>query len=145
MNNWNIRFLEQKDIPQCVGIMKQNYPTAHKYHKRISIELTAMFVDTTNPPQYFVIEKEQKVIGFAGFSQSWMDYDVYEVYWVNIDPQYQRHGLGSVLINRIIEEVCNRNGARILLTTTSPAFYEQFGFTVFEKMPGEYSLMMLRL
>lgn len=145
-----IRLLRQKDISAATKIVTQNY--SHRYGRIAEGELNAMFRNNVGSPSYVVAEERGKIIGFAGFVQSWMDFHVYHIFWVNVDPQYQNRGIGTALVKRSIQEIKRKRGedkkaAMILITTTSPAYYKKrFGFKTLTKLHRKkYHLMTLSL
>ena len=82
-----IRILKESDIQQASKIVGLNY--SKKYEKTSFMEMEAMFKNYVIKPQYLVAEDKGKTIGLAGYIQSWMDYNVYNVFRVNVSPKYQ--------------------------------------------------------
>lgn len=144
-----IRPLTENDIPYAAAIVGRNYSEeSEKYVPSATLELQAMFGDAPIKPSYFVAVHDDQIVGFAGFMQSWMDYNIYNVFWVNVDPDYQRQGIGKELVRTVIGAIrLDANARMILLTTTSPEYYaDHFGFKVLQSfMDGEYQLMSLSL
>jgi predicted N-acetyltransferase YhbS len=144
-----IRPLTETDIPHTAAIVGRNYPEeAEKYVASATLELHAMFGDAPIKPGYFVAVHDDQILGFAGFMQSWMDYNIYNVFWVNVDPKHQRQGIGKELVRTVIDAIrLDANACMILLTTTSPKYYaDHFGFKALQPfMDGEYQLMSLSL
>lgn len=140
-----IRTLKKTDIKKASRIVGQNY--SKLYEKKSLFELEAMFKNHAVIPKYFVAEEKEEIVGLAGYVQSWMDYNIYEIFWVSVLPQYQRMGIGTMLVEKILNIIkkCN-NEATILLTTDKPTFYsKKFNFKIlstFEKSK-EY-LMILK-
>lgn len=142
----NIRTLQEADIPAAAAIVGKNY--SPKDGESATREFQDMFGSAAIKPRYVVAEKEGNIIGVAGFTQSWMDYNVYNIFWVNVDPNHQRKGVGKLLMQRIIDEIKAQPDSRlILLTTDSPAYYqEHFQFEdLYTFMDGTYRLMCLSL
>ena len=142
----NIRLLEKKDIKSAAKIVGQNY--SKKYEQSSTLELTDMFAKTSNNPVYYVAEEKGVVVGFAGYIQSWMDYNIYQIFWVNVTPSLQRKGIGKQLVARVIKEIKKKKKVCLIqLTTSSPAYYKkQFGFKSLLKFQNKsYDLMVLSL
>jgi predicted N-acetyltransferase YhbS len=145
-----IRPIKKSEIKRASQIVASNYSMRYgKYAKR---EITAMFDNKVFPPHYLVVEENGEVLGFGGYIQSWMDYNIYNIFWVNVDPKYQRKGIGSLLVARIINEIkglrgTDKKGYMILLTTDKPRFYtERFGFRILSQVSDKkYPLMGLNL
>ncbi|MEI7562938.1 MAG: GNAT family N-acetyltransferase [bacterium] len=76
-----------------------------------------------------------------------MDYNIYNIFWVNVAPVYQGKGIGTALIQKIISIVKRKKADMILLTTSKPKFYSQkFAFKTLSKFhEGKYDLMVLKL
>jgi GNAT superfamily N-acetyltransferase len=141
-----IRLLKKKEIRQASVIVGLNYNK--KYKKSSTLELKDMFGNGAVKPVYFVAEEKGKIIGFAGFIQSWMDYNIYQIFWVNVLPELQRKGIGKKLVMKVINEIRKKKDARlILLTTNYPKYYkDHWNFRTIE-MFGEnkYNLMCTKI
>ncbi len=139
--------LSRAEVVACSKIVGQNY--TKEYQARVKRELGAMFSNKVSPPAYLVAKEKGKVLGFAGYIQSWMDYHVYQIFWVNVRPELQHRGIGIALVKAIIKEIKEKKGSDtarlILLTTTSPSFYTRLGFRTLAKMKKPNVLMMLKL
>lgn len=142
----HIRPLEEADIPHAAAIVGRNYSA--EYEETSAREFRDMFGTAAIRPSYVVAEQDAMIIGVAGFIQSWMDYNVYNIFWVNVDPSCQRQGIGTQLIERVLHDIRAQPDPRlILLTTDSPAYYrDRFGFAELHTfMDGTYQLMCLSL
>jgi ribosomal protein S18 acetylase RimI-like enzyme len=144
-----IRLLEKSDIRAAAAIVGQNY--SERYKRSATAELRSMFGNAAIKPKYFVAEKEKAVIGFAGYTQAWMDYSIYEIFWVNVRPEFQRRGVGKLLIAELIEDIRKQKGARTILLTADflkqlPDYYQRgFGFRTILSFGVNYRLMALML
>lgn len=98
---------------------------------------------------YFVAKDKDTIVGLAGFIQSWMDYNIYEIFWVNVSPEKQRQGVGRQLVSKIIKEIKAKKNARLILLTANQAvgnatYYKKlYGFKTLEKFGNNYHLMSL--
>lgn len=149
MPKLKIRLLRRNDIEACASIVTANY-TSH-YGKLAAVEIGEMFGSSSIRPVYLVAEQGKEVVGFAGFMQSWMDYHVYTIFWVNVRPDKQGKGIGGRLVQKVIRILRKKKGASyVMLTTKSPRFYgKNFGFKTLAVLPqragGRSRLMGLSL
>lgn len=140
-----IRLLKRKDINQVSAIVGKNYGT--KDQRKSVLELNDMFGKSQMMPVYFVAEENGEIVGFAGFSQSWMDYSIWNIFWVNVLPDFQRLGIGKRLVSRIVKEIKNKkNASLILLSAKIPDYYSRhFGFKSIDMVGDGYHLMSLNI
>ncbi|MES2213457.1 MAG: GNAT family N-acetyltransferase [Patescibacteria group bacterium] len=138
-----IRLLQKKDITQAATIVGKNYNK--KYQRSATLELKDMFGKSQVTPIYFVAEEKGKILGFAGFSQSWMDYSIWTIFWVNVLPNLQKQGIGKLLVDRVIKEIRKKKNAKlILLSAKIPDYYvKHFDFKTIDKVDDSYDLMSL--
>jgi len=91
-----------------------------------------LFADSFIASQYRVVESNQEIIGFIKIVVS--DTDIY-LAEIQISSKYQNKGVGSSIINNLIEQA-KANRQRLWLRTlkSNPAveLYQRLGFTVFE-------------
>ena len=91
-----------------------------------------LFADNFIAQQYQVIESNKEVIGFIKIVTT--DIDVY-LAEIQISGSYQNRGVGSSVINNLIDRVkANRQRLWLKSLQTNPAInlYQRLGFTVFE-------------
>jgi N-acetylglutamate synthase-like GNAT family acetyltransferase len=139
-----IRLMRAEDIPHAALLIGKNY--SEEWERRAVPELNEMFGTGVIKPTYYICEDKDKIIGLAGFIQSWMDYNIFQIFWVNVDPERQRAGIGKELVWTLIEEIKkSEEAALIQLTTDSPHYYSaHFGFKVVDDfVRGTYQLMTL--
>ena len=117
-------------------IVARNY--SKEYGRRPFFELKEMFGRGPIKPVYFAAEENKKVVGFAGFMQSWMDYNIYQIFWVNVLPEKQNQGIGKKLIFRVLNEIKKKKNADLILLTADakenlPEYYKKnFKFKTLE-------------
>lgn len=142
----DIRLLTENDIPRAAAIVGINYTP--EWEANATDELHGMFSNAPIRPLYYVAEEAGKIIGFAGFIQSWMDYAVYEIFWVNVLPEKQGQGIGNKIFSRIIETIRHENASALILLTATEKnaryYAKHFNFVVLQTI-GDYSLMSLSL
>lgn len=147
----HIRPIKKSEVKFAAQIVGRNYSS--QYEKSSSLEIMAMFTNSVIPPKYVVAEDKGKIIGFAGYTQSWMDYSAYNLFWVNVTPASQGQGIGKRLVEDVIDRIRKIKDKEnppelILLTATkdNTDFYKQFDFEVLTKFAkGSYNLMGLHL
>lgn len=142
--------MKKEDVITCASIVGANY--SKKYQKSSTFELLDMFNKISIKPTYFVAEEKEELVGFAGFIQSWMDYNIYQIFWVNVLPEWQGKGIGKALVAKIITEIRkNKKAYLILLTADSDVknniyYKKHFGFKTLQKFDSDsWHLMSLLL
>ena len=129
-----IRSIKKSEVATASKLVGLNY--SKNYEKSSKKEIGATFTNSVIPPKYLVAEEKGKVIGFGGYIQSWMDYSVYNIFWVNVHPKEQGKGIGTKLVRALIDKIkgagSKKNPPRLILitaTTENTRFYEKrFGF-----------------
>lgn len=112
-------------------------------HDRLAAILRSNYTGTTldrgieelkgylqNPLVKIVVLADPEVLGFAGYAQSYMDWDSYELFWLNVDPSCQGKGYGAVLVKAALSEI-DLKGGNSLVWTDKQAFWGKFGFREF--------------
>src|SRR5688572_9552891 len=142
-----IRLLKKSDIKQASAIVGKNY--SKKWEKVVASELLEMFGESVMRPNYIVAEEKGTVLGFAGYMQSWMDYEIYLIFWVNVIPEKHKQGVGKKLVAETIRRIKSKKSARLILLTATPPnarYYKQkFGFQSLQTFSKGDHLMSLKL
>jgi ribosomal protein S18 acetylase RimI-like enzyme len=70
----------------------------------------------------------------------------FDLYWIAVDPDFQRQGLGRVLIEAVESQIAAKGGERIYIDTSgrdqyqpTRAFYERSGFYCEARLKDFYS------
>lgn len=142
-----IRRATIKDISQILEIIKINSP---KYPQDIAKkEIKEMFSGALHKPNYLVMEQNKEIVAFGGFIRSWIDSMIFNIFWVNTNPKYKGQGIGSKLMNELInriKETKNPPAKMIIISTKIPSYYKRFGFKeITGKYDRDYVLMEKRL
>lgn len=140
-----IRHLRPSDIRAASKIVELNY--SKRDARWTAREMKEMFGKGVIRPRYLVFEDKGRIIGFAGYIESWMDEDVYHIFWVSVSPERQREGIGTAMVKQVIAKVKKKKAAMLLLTTRKPKFYSsRFKFkSLYTFKNGARSLMSLKL
>lgn len=95
----------------------------------------------TNPTSDYqalcVVDQGNKVRGYICFGPIPMTDRCYDLYWIAVDPEQPRQGMGRLLLARMEAAMRAQGGSRIYLDTSSTGpyqaakgFYLKNGFTV---------------
>ena len=92
-----------------------------------------------------VVDGPSAPMGWTYFSPDAHEEGVWELWWIGVLPEYHGHGVGALLLADF-EAVASRNGARILLISTSStestararAFYVRQGYLQVGQIPEFY-------
>lgn len=144
------RQLELKDIPRLVELGKVNFPEYGNLDISMEDELMLAFKDSYwGKPTYIVIIDYGKVLGCVGYCLSSLDYNCYELFWVNIDPEYQNEGLGSYLVTSVVKDYIQKEKSckkdlTILLSCkiTLASFYNRLGFNTILQKAARLEVLM---
>ena len=150
-----IRKLELDDIDMCISIYKLNAttegwndPVEEQPDGRRSVfsELHAS-IGTNGfvKPHYFVAEIDNVIRGFAGFSNTGFDDNVFGLFWANVDPSYQNVGLGKALTLSRLDAIKEMDGKVIFSTTRKQWHLHRFGFKTVCPRGDGYYLMQLNI
>ncbi|MES2023113.1 MAG: GNAT family N-acetyltransferase [Patescibacteria group bacterium] len=145
-----IRLLKKKDIKSASVIARLNY--SKKEEKLAKIELKEMFTKGPFRPVFYVAEEQGKIFGFAGYAQAWMEYSVYQIFWVNVAPNEKGKGVGKALISKVITEIKKKKNADLILISADEnaknhEYYKKhFGFKTLDLFNKKrYHLMSLKV
>ena len=138
-----IRKANKKDVEEMFEIVKINHPT---YLKNLALrEINEMFSLSLIKPTYLVLEDKKEILGFGGFTPSWADNMIYNLFWINVHPNFKKKGAGKKIVESLIKEIKEIKkplAKMILISTKIPTFYERFGFEkITQKYDGDYILM----
>ncbi len=139
-------------IEECVDMISINFDKI--YDSSCKEDLLVAINDKEQ--NYRILIENNQCFGMAAYKSSYFTYNCYELYCVNIHPNYHSKGYGKFLINNIIEEIKSLKIDKdiynevdkkwIILTCKNNkiSFYEQFDFKVVYKMDNK-NLMLLEL
>jgi len=131
----NIRKMEQMDIASCADILCSVYNNELwqcRWNREVATEYLTDFYDMKKIVGY-VMEENGEVCGaiFAHEKVWWNNSEVF-VEEMFIQPQLQRKGYGTMLLEKVGEYVKEKGFAGITLSTNkyapAPKFYRKNGF-----------------
>ncbi|MFN2146443.1 MAG: GNAT family N-acetyltransferase [Anaerolineales bacterium] len=74
--------------------------------------------------QFLVGQIGDEVAGFICYGQHALTEGAYDIYWIAVDPKFQKHGVGAVMIQRVWDEVKQLGGSLLIVETSSTPPYE---------------------
>ncbi|MDQ0164061.1 GNAT family N-acetyltransferase [Aeribacillus alveayuensis] len=100
---------------------------------------------------FFVAEYNQRVVGFVNIMPNYFGYNKSVLAAIYVEPIYQRKGIGTMLINTIIEQLpknCKLFADLERKNKGGKKFFEKMGFTLFKKIDakiGNYKFDRIRV
>lgn len=101
---------------------------------------------TTCGYHFVVAESEGAVIGYACYGPIPCTVSSYDLYWIAVDPQRQRHGIGKQLMDDVEARIARQGGTRVYIDTSGRSaydktrrFYERVGYAVAANLPDFYA------
>ncbi len=137
-----IRKAKPSDINQILKIIKSNNPNYPIKQSRK--EISEMFSNSLIKPNYLVVEEKKVIIAFGGFSRSWTDANIANIFWINVHKEFQRKGIGKKLIDEIIKNIIRFDKPKIkliILSSNKIDFWKKLGFKRLNKYDKDYWLM----
>ena len=87
-----------------------------------------------------------RVVGIACYGPTPLTRGTFDLYWICVDREFARHGIGRNLMERVVDEVRALDGRMIVLDTSGTsayeptrAFYHSVGFTPAATVPDFYA------
>jgi N-acetylglutamate synthase-like GNAT family acetyltransferase len=140
-----IRTAKKNDIEQMVDLIKKTFSQEDAEYAHS--EINEMFSDSIVKPNYMIAEENGKIIGITGFSSSWFDFNMYEIFWVGVDPNVQKKGIGKLLVAKVLEEIGKFSGQNkadmAILSTEAVTFFEKCGFEKISQLRNQKGFLMV--
>jgi GNAT superfamily N-acetyltransferase len=85
--------------------------------------------------QFLFAECNETIAGYACYGPIACTVASYDLYWIAVEPRFQRHGIGQQLVSAVRSKVADARGERIYVDTSgrpqyaaTRSFYERCGF-----------------
>jgi GNAT superfamily N-acetyltransferase len=92
-----------------------------------------------------MVDDQDQAIGYICYGPTPMTQGTFDLYWIAVDPDFQKQGVGSKLIGFLEEWVKTRGGRMILADTSTIPHYEKTqyfylknGFQKVARIPDYY-------
>jgi ribosomal protein S18 acetylase RimI-like enzyme len=130
--------LEKNNIAAGLKIITKTHATSKRkeatYFLNLSLKRGTCLVRLT----YYVLLKDDKVIGISGLYQDYEDPN--SVRWLDylaVDPKFQRIGYGTIILKNL-EEICKKEKVKLICVFTDNKkainFYRKNKFKIFGKI-----------
>jgi ribosomal protein S18 acetylase RimI-like enzyme len=93
-----------------------------------------------------VAESAGQLLGYVTYGPA-AGRNVFDIYWIAVDPDYQQQGIGTQLLRFVENEVRRQNGVTLLIETSSSdaysatrAFYQRRGYEEISRIKDFYRL-----
>jgi len=146
-----IRSASLKDIPTIHQLAGEIWPATYKNilpAEQITLMLDKMYAAEAlleqfeSGVEFLIAERENKLIGFAGFSLTEPENLVFKLHKLYVLPSEQGKGAGKKLIGETIKITRNRGGKTLELNVNrrNPAleFYKKLGFEIYQEIDIPY-------
>jgi ribosomal protein S18 acetylase RimI-like enzyme len=125
-----------------------NEPLFSKEESETVAELLHDYLERPDHNGYYFLtaESEGTILGFACYGPTSLTHGTFDLYWICVRRDVQRHGAGRALMQRVEEEVRRQAGRLIVLDTSgrpdyapTRGFYESLGYTHAATLPDYYA------
>lgn len=96
--------------------------------------------------QFVFAELDGALAGYACYGPIPCTAASYDLYWIAVEPKFQRHSVGRMLMDVVESQVAARGGERIYIDTSgrnqyapTRAFYERSGFDAEARLKDFYA------
>jgi ribosomal protein S18 acetylase RimI-like enzyme len=142
-----IRQLVQKDRPRLYSILKESHFFTPE-EINVAMELIDLVLKDQEQKDYKIhcmVDHQDQLIGYVCYGPTPMTQGTFDLYWIVVDLNFQREGVGSTLID-FLEKVVKEAKGRMILADTSSIpqyentlkFYLKKGFEELARIPDYY-------
>ena len=136
-----IRKLQKDDIKQVLGVIvragididspRDSFETHFKI-KKLKIKWT----------EYIVAKDKKKIVGVCGYYHQKVAPEVYGISWFAVDPEHQKRGIGSLLLETVEKKLKNMGGRKAMVYTSNWKVFKDAN--VFYKKRGYKKVAVLK-
>ncbi len=139
---FDVQTLQPGALDMCEMIARANWPGDKRVAENIHEELR-------NPAiHYCVALARGRVVGFAGWAKSNVDYDLAEFVWSNVLADFRGRGIGRLLTDFRLADIRAAGFKAVICGTMVPNIYRAYNFQSlgkFDLAHGRTDLMILKL
>lgn len=125
------------DAEALLAVFRKNVPVAFAENE---VDDYAQFLLSNNDP-YFVAEDNGRVVGACGYYLI-PERSVARICWILADPDGRGSGIGSALLQHVLNEILKQRNVALIECQTSQVayrFFEKFGFVLHYTEPDHWA------
>ncbi|ALC05067.1 acetyltransferase [Corynebacterium deserti GIMN1.010] len=128
-DHFELRELRREDAQRCADLEKILFPGDNPWPRDV------FAVEFSHPTTFYIgAFDDELLVAYAGLAMMGPAEDPeFEIHTIGVDPEYQRRGLGRVLMDQMMHAADSHDGPVFLEVRTDNepaiAMYEAFGFT----------------
>lgn len=114
------------DGPAIRGILNSNSAFSTEERDCVGELWVDYLKNRIHSPYRFCVCRPQisnQVIGFACYGKHALTQSTYDLYWIAVDPMFQRTGIGSDLLIFVEDQISTLEGRLLLIETSSTPVY----------------------
>ena len=121
-----IRKIKQVDAEEIERILNK-IPIFSEAEVKVGMELVNIAASDIEQTDYnvFVYEEDKKIYGYYCTGRRPLTDAVYDLYWIAVDPESKKKGIGRELLQHAENFVLEKQGRWLLAETSSKQSYEK--------------------
>ena len=121
-----IRKIKQVDAMEIERILNK-IPIFSEVEVKVGMELVNIAASDIEQTDYniFVYEEDEKIYGYYCTGRRPLTDAVYDLYWIAVDPESKKKGIGKELLQHAENFVLEKQGRWLLAETSSKQSYEK--------------------
>jgi ribosomal protein S18 acetylase RimI-like enzyme len=115
---------------------------------KVAVELIDLYLEHGTSSDYHILvaETDNTPAGYICFGPTPLTEGTWDIYWMAVDPEKQRQGIGRRLLDDAETSISKVQGKLILIETSSKPdydktrkFYESCGYKIIARIPDFYT------
>lgn len=116
------REIEKRDIPDIKTILE----TSNSFSSE-EIQCALDMIHTTLASQddyrFLCCEKDNRVVGYTCYGPTPLTQGTFDLYWICVNQEFQKHGVGTRLLQETEKKIINSSGRLVIVETSSNERY----------------------
>jgi|BarGraIncu00222A_1022003.scaffolds.fasta_scaffold101652_1 GNAT superfamily N-acetyltransferase len=139
--------MAQGDLPGVLAVASSGFSRADA--QMAQPDFNQMFSPAAWRPFFYVAvsQGDERIIGVTGYAVSWLNYSVYDLFWVGVLKEFQKKGIGKALVEQCLSDLATI-ADQVILATDIPKFYEKnWKFAIMGSLPtiqGPNDVLMVK-